>query len=778
MKVKLLIFSLLVWLLSTLSATGQTAQEKRLIDEFNKGKKENIDARQKNSTQSVTNRSRTLSQDNTPTDNIIDDKFKFTTDSLRVMEILNSRSTDVFGRELFDKKNVSFAPVYNIPTPANYILAGGDQVLIDIWGEVDKSYDLKISPDGNINIPEVGVVHLAGLTVAQAENVVRNSVAKRNEGVETGSTKVTFSLGNIRSIKVNVIGEAAVPGTYTVPSLATLFNVLYAAGGVSDIGSLRNIKLYRNGKQVAALDVYDYLLNGKNVADIRLDDNDLVVIEPFKSIVDIRGQVRRARKYELKDGESFVDLLKISGGFDGKAYTDNVTVHRSDGKRLEIITLDKDRFEDFVLVNRDSIIVGEIVPTYTNRVTLKGAVWRPGDYQVSHVIATVGDLVRKAEGVREDAFLGRVQISRLDTVDMQRGIISVNLGDVLSGKASDVLLNKEDIVTVFSLDTLRQKQFLSIKGEVNNPNDSIPFVRNATVEDVILLANGLTDGASRARLEVFRRIKNPNSTEVSDRKALAFQFEIGEDLSIKDRDSKFRLEPFDEIVVRRSPGYIKQQTVRIKGEVVFAGEYVLTDIDNRLSTLVSNAGGLSQTAYAKGAYLRRKIGDDEQERVKAIEKIMRNMQSASKDSLKLDIEELKTSYMVGINLIDALQRPGSDVDVVLQEGDELVIPEFNNTVKISGAVYYPNAVTYMPNMSINDYINMAGGYSQQARRKPFIIYMNGMVASGNLGRKSIQPGCEIVVPQRPMSKQVTLSEILAITTSSVSMLALIANLVK
>lgn len=684
----------------------------------------------------------------------------------------------VFGREIFDRKNINFAPSYNIPTPDNYVLGAGDQVFIDIWGDTQKSHELTISPDGNVMIPKVGMVSLGGLTVEKAQALLEKRLTENIESIGSGSSNVKISLGRMRSIKVNIIGEANTPGTYTLPSLATLFNALYAAGGVTDIGSLRKIKLYRQGKEIAKLDIYDYLLNGNDKVNVRLAENDLIVVEPYENLVSVTGKVRRERKYETKGDETLAELLVLAGGMTGDAYVENLNVNRKTGRQYELFTVPQSDFNKFKLQDRDSIVVGEVVDKFANKVNISGAVWRPGEYALSENMATISDLINMVEGLREDAYQGRVQIIRV-LPDRTKEVIPINIEKILSKEMPDVMLQKDDWVSVLSIDGLRQKRMVSLKGELNKPQDNMEFYDNMTIEDAIIIGGGLTDAASKARLEVVRRIRKPNSTEVTERKAEVFSFIIPESLTLSERASNFKLMPFDEVYVRRSPGYSEQAAVVVVGQVVFPGEYALLTANDRISTLINKAGGLSPTAYVKGANLKRLVSKSDMVRINAVNKmISSNTKMQSNDTMQIDIKDMVSQYPVGIDLVAALDNPGSDADIVLQEGDELIIPEYNNVVKISGAVYYPNAVAYNPKMKFKDYIDMAGGYKTTARRKPFIVYMNGMIAAVNSSKGLIvEPGCEIIVPSKiKTGTPASLAEIISVSSSAVSMMALVANL--
>lgn len=695
-------------------------------------------------------------------------------DSVEIEKLKVKRLRDknsVFGREIFDRKNITFAPSLNIPTPQSYILGAGDQVFIDIWGDTQRNFDLKISPDGNIVIPQVGLVQLSGLTISQAQSLLSQKFEESVEGLGSGSASIKIALGSLRSIKVNVIGEASVPGTYTLPSLASLFNALYSAGGVSEIGSLRNIKLIRNGKTVAVLDVYDYLLRGDNKSDIRLENNDLIVIEPYTSLVTLTGNVKRERVYEMKDGETMAQLIAYAGGFDGDAYTENVNLSRPDGKQFEMITLPKAKFETFPVHNRDIVSVGKVSDKYSNLVKIAGAVWREGNYAISENIQTVGDLIAAADGVKEDAYLGRAQLIRV-LPDLTREVIAINVAKLMDKTAPDVMLQKNDSLSIISIDGMRQERTISIRGEVNDTIGIIPYIGNMTIEDAIITAGGLKESASRARLEVYRRIKNPNSTEVSDRKVEAFSFTIPENLELVERVSNFTLEPFDDVIIRRSPGYSAQSPVYVNGEVLFGGEYAMTTVNETIASLIKRSGGLTHEAYARGASLKRKLTQDDIERMRTLAKMVKN---SVRDTVVVDNIVVGSYDNVGINLEDALNNPSGYNNIVLKEGDILTVPTYNNTVTISGAVYYPNTTTFVPDQRLKDYIAKGGGYTKAARKKPFVIYMNGTVATNN---PPIEPGCQIVVPTKPAKNGSSLGDIIGISTSVISTMAMLTTLFK
>lgn len=689
----------------------------------------------------------------------------------------------VFGREIFSDKNLTFEPELNIPTPKNYVLSAGDEVLINVWGDSELNLKLTLSPDGTILIPNVGPVPLSGLTIEAAEQRIRQELRKimaTLDGSEP-NTFVSVGLGQIRSIKVNIVGEAVAPGTYTLSSLATLFNALYAAGGVNDIGSLRNIKVYRNSKEIANLDVYDYLLNGKYDTNIRLEDNDMIIIGPYEQLVNAGGKVKRERTYELRGGETLADLLGMAGGFTGDAYTQNIRVKRKAGDRYKIATVNEEQFPTFVLQDGDSLMVDSVIPYYDNRIIISGAVWRPGEYELSPDVHTVKQLIRQASGLKGDEFAGRAQITRLNP-DFTNSVIAINIVDILNGQAPDVELQKEDQLYIPSLFDLREPYTIKVSGAVNLPDTVLPYRKNLTVEDAIILAGGLREAAATVNVEVARRIKNPSATQSSNRMAETYSFTLGDGLAVISGDTLFTLEPFDEVFVRFSPGYQEQQVVKVGGEITFAGNYALKKKNTRLSELIAQSGGVTPDAYIRGASLKRKLTTDELRQIETLLQLSNNNQQG-RDSISVSLANLK-EYPVGIDLQKALAHPGSADDLVLRDGDELYIPQQQSTVKVRGAVTYPNSVTYTKGMDVRDCLSQAGGYNDIARKYPIVIYMNGKVATTQ--RKMIffkrypkvEPGCEIVVPAKTQrDRRTSLAEIMSVGSSVTSMAAMITSMI-
>lgn len=702
----------------------------------------------------------------------------------------DSLKNQVFGREIFSNKNLSFEPNMNMPTPRNYPLSAGDEVLIDVWGDSELNLKLTLSPEGTIIIPNVGPVALSGLTIEEAENRIKQELGKIMWNLVDGkepNTFVSVGLGKIRSIKVNIVGEAVAPGTYTLSSLASLFNALYAAGGVNDIGSLRNIRVYRNNKEIANLDVYDYLLNGKYDTNIRLEDNDMIIIEPYEQLVNTHGKIKRNRTFELRKGETLEDLLKMAGGFTGDAFTEDVTIKRKSGSRYQIATVTAEEFPTFVLQDGDSLLVDSVIPFYDNRITITGSVWRPGEYELSPKVHTVKQLIKQAAGLKGDEFIGRAHLTRLNP-DFTSTVIAIDIQGIMNGEIPDMELQKEDKLYIPSLFELREPYTVKVGGAVNNPDTVIPFSKNMTVEDAIILAGGLQESASTINVEVARRIKDPTADKSTNQVSKVYTVALSDELQLPSKssgahaDTLFTLEPFDEVFVRFSPGYEKQEVVKVNGEVTFAGDYALPYKNTRLSDIIAQSGGVTPDAYVRGASLKRQLTEDEIRQVETLLQLSNNNKQ-SKDSIALSLTNIK-NYSVGIDLQQALTHPKSTYDLVLRDGDIIYIPQLQSTVKISGAVTYPNSITYTKGMSVRDCLSQAGGYNDTSRKYPIVIYMNGKVATtrkvGIFFKRypKIEPGCEIVVPSKSQrDRRANLAEILSIKSSTTSIAAMLTSLI-
>ena len=686
----------------------------------------------------------------------------------------------VFGRNIFNSKNLTFAPSQNIATPANYKLGPGDEVIIDIWGANQNTIRQIISPDGYINVDNLGLVYLNGMSVTEADKYLRNELNKIYSGI-TGNdptSEIKVTLGQIRTIQINVMGEVAVPGTYSLSSLSTIFHALYRAGGVSNLGSLRNISLMRNGKKVANVDIYDFILKGKTMSDVRLQEGDVIIVPPYEMLVDIQGNVKRPMYYEMKNGETVQTLIEYAGNFSGDAYTKNLRVTRQNGQEYQIFTVDNIDYSVFKLMDGDVLNIGAMLDRFANRLEIKGAVYRPGIYQYSGQVNTVKLLVEKAEGIMGDAFLGRAVLHR-EREDLTKEVIQVDLKNILNGTKPDIALKRNDVLYIPSIHDLQDLGTITVFGEVARPG-TFPFAENTTLEDIIIQCGGLKESASSVRVDVSRRIKDSKGTQVSKEIGQMFSFAL-KDGFVVDGEQGFKLQPYDQVFVRRSPSYQTQVNVSVSGEVLYDGTYALTQKEERLSDLLTKAGGLTPYAYAKGARIVRRINAEERFRMEKVLDVARQSASGS-DSIDIKKLDLGNVYFVGIDLEKAMKNPGSDADLVLREGDQLVIPEYNNTVRISGDVMYPNTVSYVKGKKLSYYIEQAGDYGQKAKKKrAFVIYMNGQVKKASKWDSDlIQPGCEIIVPTKDKN-EFKLQNILSIATTSASlatMVASIANILK
>ncbi len=685
----------------------------------------------------------------------------------------------VFGRNIFRSKNLTFAPSQNLATPANYKLGPGDEVIIDIWGASQNTLREVISPDGYIKVENIGLIYLNGMTIQEADNYLRKELNKIYSGINNETSEIKVTLGQIRTIQINIMGEVAMPGTYALSSFSTVFHALYSAGGVSELGSLRNIKVMRNNKELATVDIYDFMLKGNTTNDVRLHEGDVIIVPTYEMLVDIQGNVKRPMFYEMKNGETVKTLIEYAGNFTGDAYRKNVRMTRQNGREYQIHTIDDIDYSVFKLIDGDVVNVSAMLDRYENKLEIKGAVYRPGIYQYSGQLNTVKQLVEKAEGIKGDAFLTRAVLHR-EREDLTKEVIQVDLKNILNGTKPDIALQRNDELYIPSIHDLQDIGTITIFGEVARPGE-FPFAQNTTLEDLIIQAGGLKESASTVRVDVSRRIKDNKSTTLTDHIGEMHHFALKDGFVI-DGEPGFILQPYDQVYVRKSPGYQPQLNIEVEGEVLYNGTYALTNKNERLSDLVKKAGGITPYGYVKGAKLMRKANEEELRRMADVVKIIRREMGESTDSLKLELDSI---YSVGINLETALAKPGSDADIILREGDKLIIPEQVNTIKINGAVMIPNTVSYKKGESVKYYIGQAGGYANGARKnKVFIIYMNGQVAEvGSFSSKQIEPGCEIVVPTKDKNKaqKWNIQTILGIASSLGSLgltAASVANILK
>ena len=686
------------------------------------------------------------------------------------VEVAAPGAKNVFGRNIFTTGGLTFAPSSNLPTPVNYVLGPGDEVIIDIWGTNQATIRQTISPDGTINIPDIGMVNLNGMTIKQADAYMKRKLGQiYSVDGDDAKSEIKLTLGNIRTIQVNMMGEVANPGTYYLSSLSNIYHALHRAGGVSGLGTLRDIQLIRNGKVIAHVDIYDFIREGK-MTDIILEEGDIINVPTYKILVDIAGNVKRPMSYELNEGETIADLIDYAAGFTGDAYTKNIRMIRKNGSEYQIFTIDEPEYADFKLMEGDALTVGAMLDRFQNRIEIKGAVYRPGTYELGDEIGTVRQLIAKAEGLKGDAFTNRALITR-EREDLTLEIVPVDIKAVMDGTAPDIELKKNDVLYIPSIHDLNDIGNVTVAGEVAKPGTYV-YADNMTLEDAIMIAGGLLESASTVKIDVSRRIKNPTSATPSETVGELFTFSF-KDGYVLDGEVDFVLQPYDHIMVRRSPGYEIQKIVRVTGEVVFPGEYTLTKKEERISDLVEKSGGLTQWAYVKGARLLRRVIGEERTRMQSTMEIL----DSARDSINIDRLDLRTNYFVGIDLEAALADPGSDADLVLREGDVLGVPEYINTVKITGNVMYPNTVTYNPDMTVNDYITQAGGYGYRSKKsKAYIIYLNGNVERAKrFSRNVVEPGCEIVVPQK-RTKDGQLQEILSISTTAASLATMVATI--
>ena len=690
-----------------------------------------------------------------------------------------AQENQVFGRNIFNTRNLTFEPSVNLATPPNYRLGPGDEVIIDIWGTSQNTIRQQISPDGTINIEKIGPVSLSGMTVSEANEYLKRVLGKTYSGLDApdGTLEIRLTLGNTRTIQINVMGEVVQPGTYALSSFSTVFHALYRAGGVNEIGSLRNVQVTRNGKTVAKVDVYDFIMKGKTQDDIRLQEGDVIIVPAYEALVQISGNVKRPMKFEMKKNETLATLIGYAGGFSADAYTRSLRVVRQNGEEYEINTVKEIDYSAYPMRNGDVVTAEAILNRFTNKLEVRGAVYRPGIYQLNGEINTVRALVNEAKGLMGDAFTNRAVLQR-EREDLTTEIISVDVRSIMAGTSPDIPLQKNDILYIPSIHDLEDRGDVAIFGEVAKP-DSYSYSDNMTLEDLIIRAGGLRESASTVRVDVSRRIKDPKSTHSTDSIGQMFTFALKDGFVI-DGEQGFTLQPYDQVFVRRSPGYQAQQNVQVTGEVIFGGTYAMTTTEERLSDLVKKAGGATPKAYLHGAKLIRVANDEEKKRMRDVINLMnRQFGEAMMDSLGIRVED---TFSVGIDLEKAMAQPGSEYDLVLREGDVLSVPKLNNTVKVNGAVMMPNTVGYLSDKNANYYLDQAGGYALNAKKsKKFVIYLNGQVARiKGRSKDKIEPGCEIIVPSKK-NKRVNVGEILGYASSFGSlatMFATISNLIK
>ncbi len=781
--------------MGTLPVAAQSMSDTQVLEYVKQGLKEGKDQRvlatelaRKGVTEEQARRVKELydKQNNTATDDISGTakaearlREQVGDDSVVLMEN-NPKSEDVvqedqvFGRNIFNTRNLTFEPSINIATPPNYRLGPGDEVIIDIWGASENTIRQQISPDGTINIGELGPLYLSGMTVEKAQDFLTKELRKIYSDT---NNQIRVTLGNTRTIQINVMGEVVQPGTYALSAFSTVFHALYRAGGVNDIGSLRKVQLVRNGKKMATIDVYDFIMHGRTQDDIRLEEGDVVIVPTYESLVQISGNVKRPMRYEMKNGETVETLIGYAGGFTSDAYTKSLRMVRQNGKEYQVNTIDDKDYGSYRLSDGDMVTAEAILDRFTNKLEIRGAVYRPGIYELNDNVNTVKALIARADSLTDDAFTTRAVLYRLRD-NMTREVKQIDVAALINGTIPDIVLQRNDVLFIPSIHDINDWGDVEIAGEVIAPG-TYPYADNMTLEDLVIAAGGLKESASLVRVDVARRIKNPTSAEDTKEIGEMFTFSL-KDGFVVDGEPGFVLQPYDHVYVRRSPAYSEQKNVAIDGEILYGGTYTLTSKDERISDLVKKAGGTTQFAYVRGAKLVRRANANELQRMQDVVVLLRRQMGDERvDSLGIKVD---STFSVGIDLEAALKAPGSDADIILREGDVVVVPKYNNTVRINGAVMQPNVVSYKQGKDVKYYIGQAGGYNQVAKKnKKYIIYMNGQIAAvKRRGKNLVEPGCEIIVPnkrQRQANWGNILSSLSAVSSIG-TMAATIANLVK
>ena len=792
---KLFIQTLFIMLccMGTLPVAAQSMSDTQVLEYVKQGLKEGKDQRvlatelaRKGVTEEQARRVKELydKQNNTATDDISGTakaearlREQVGDDSVVLMEN-NPKSEDVvqedqvFGRNIFNTRNLTFEPSINIATPPNYRLGPGDEVIIDIWGASENTIRQQISPDGTINIGELGPLYLSGMTVEKAQDFLTKELRKIYSDT---NNQIRVTLGNTRTIQINVMGEVVQPGTYALSAFSTVFHALYRAGGVNDIGSLRKVQLVRNGKKMATIDVYDFIMHGRTQDDIRLEEGDVVIVPTYESLVQISGNVKRPMRYEMKNGETVETLIGYAGGFTSDAYTKSLRMVRQNGKEYQVNTIDDKDYGSYRLSDGDMVTAEAILDRFTNKLEIRGAVYRPGIYELNDNVNTVKALIARADSLTDDAFTTRAVLYRLRD-NMTREVKQIDVAALINGTIPDIVLQRNDVLFIPSIHDINDWGDVEIAGEVIAPG-TYPYADNMTLEDLVIAAGGLKESASLVRVDVARRIKNPTSAEDTKEIGEMFTFSL-KDGFVVDGEPGFVLQPYDHVYVRRSPAYSEQKNVAIDGEILYGGTYTLTSKDERISDLVKKAGGTTQFAYVRGAKLIRRANDNELQRMQDVVVLLRRQMGDERvDSLGIKVD---STFSVGIDLEAALKAPGSDADIILREGDVVVVPKYNNTVRINGAVMQPNVVSYKQGKDVKYYIGQAGGYNQVAKKnKKYIIYMNGQIAAvKRRGKNLVEPGCEIIVPNKRQANWGNVLSSLSAVSSIGTMAATIANLVK
>ncbi len=735
----------------------------------------------------------------------------------------------IFGYKLFHNRNLDFTPSLNLPTPQGYVIGGGDQLLVDVYGASQQSFDVTVSSEGRILIPNVGPVQVGGATIEAASARLKTSLGRIYSGL-LGSNPSTFlqvRLGNIRSIKVSMVGELSKPGTYTLPSFASVFNGLFAAGGPNENGTFRNIQVYRDSRLVTTVDIYEFLSKGDSRANITLQDNDVVIVPPVQARVEIVGPVRREGFFEVKPEETLSDLYIYTGGFTSEAYKDRLTVRRIENNERRVMDVAQPDFKNFNPKDGDEILIGEALDRFVNRVQISGAVQRPGEYALENGVSVKG-LVEKAQGLKPEAFVNRATLYRTSD-DLTLAATTLDLKGILDGSVTDVLLKNEDLLFIPSRYDIQEETYVKISGEVNSPG-TYPFATAMTVGDLILQCGGLLQSASNSYIEIARRVRDASSGKLAE----LITISIDPELQLSEEERSQPLMPFDHVFIRKSPGYERELLVSVQGEVNYPGEFAIASANERISDVVKRAGGLNQFAYPKGASLvrrtvyykeltpeqikektmrdiREKVDPEKKDRINQAELVLferldgkiseieeqklieeqrkilqgfdetKDLDSLSKDTLFNDVR-FKQQDIIGINLEEILRHPGTGEDLILQEGDVLRIPKELQTIRMVGEVLLPTTARFVENSNFRRYISKAGGFTEEARKsKSYVIYANGDARRTHsfLGLKlypKLEPGAEIVVPKKPKRNNMSAAAWIGMASSLATVAILVQTL--
>ena len=652
----------------------------------------------------------------------------------------------VFGRNLFSQANPNFQPNVNTPIPTTYVLGPGDQVVVDIYGASQQTLIHTISPEGTVTVSGYGPIYLSGLTVAAAQQKLRNTIGSRYK-----SSDLRLTIGNTRTIQVNIMGEVRAPGTYHLSAFANVFYALYRAGGPSSLGTLRNIKVYRNGRLVTIVDLYEFILNGRLAGNINLQDNDVIQVPTYECLVGITGSVKRPMFYEMRKNESVATLLKYAGGFTGDAHKTSVNLVRQTGERYQVYTIGEFDMSTFKLEDNDAITVDGMINRFENMVEIKGAIFRPGQFQLGGNVTSVRGLIEAAGGLTEDAYQEHAVLHRLKA-DRSLEILPVDVQGIMGGTVADIPLKNEDVLFIMTQEDLRQERTLTISGQVMSPG-TYEYADNVTIEDLIVMAGGLRDQASLMRVEVSRVLRDKYATKKTNQYAQKFHFDLKNGLFI-DQDRKFLLEPYDHVTIYASPVFNQSKMVTVRGEVHWEGTVAMEQRNTHLSDIIEMAGGITEQAYLRGATLMRKMSEEERTRMQATMKAVQNLLHEKGDSVTYEKLDLDNNYPVYIDLEQAMKKPGCDADILMREGDQIFIPEYNPIVRVSGEVMFPNSMFYESGKNYKYYVNQAGGFGNRAKKsKAFIVYQNGKASLVKDGAKP-EPGCEIVIPSKKRKKGV------------------------